>query len=82
MNTFETFLNSKRGRKQSRAAWAVEFQITSSYVAHLVSGLRQPSLATAYQIEQATEGRVSMQSWIEDLTDAKVPVETPEASVS
>ena len=74
MNTFEKFLNSKAGRKIPKARWADRFEVSPSFVAHLVSGVRMPSLATAYRIEVMTDGQVSMRSWIEDTDDGSLPL--------
>jgi hypothetical protein len=74
MNTFEKFLNSKEGRKVPRIKWADRFEVSPSFVAHLVSGKRQPGLSTAYRIEIMTGGKVPMQSWIEDVDDGSLPL--------
>lgn len=74
MNTFETFLNSKAGRKIPRVEWADRFEVSPSFVAHLVSGFRKPGLATAYRIEVMTKGQVPMQSWIEEVDDGSLPL--------
>ncbi len=74
MNTFETFLSSKAGRKIPRVRWAVLFEVSPSFVAHLVSGLRMPSLSTAYRIEVVTDGLVPMRSWIEDVDGGSLPL--------
>jgi hypothetical protein len=64
MNAFAKFLNSKSGRLLPRSEWAKRFDVTPSFVAHMVSGVRLPGLATAYRIELHTLGQVTMQSWI------------------
>ena len=74
MNQFENFLNSKAGRKIPRVEWADRFEVSPSFVAHLVSGLRMPGLATAYRIEIVTDGQVPMRSWIEDADDGSLPL--------
>ncbi len=74
MNTFEKFLTSKEGRKRPRAKWADLFEVSPSFVAHLVASFRMPGLATAYRIEVVTGGQVTMQSWIEDADDGSLPI--------
>ena len=81
MNTFEKFLHSKEGRKIPRVRWADRFEVSSSFVAHLVSGARQPGLATAYRIEMMTHGQVPMRSWIEDTDDGSLPLMSEESVV-
>lgn len=74
MNTFEKFLTSQEGRKLPRAKWADLFEVSPSFVAHLVANFRMPGLATAYRIEVVTRGKVTMRSWIEDADDGSLPV--------
>jgi DNA-binding transcriptional regulator YdaS (Cro superfamily) len=73
MTGFEQFLQSKPGRFLKRAEWADLIGITPSFIAHLASGARQPSLATAYKIEVETKGRVTMQSWLQPNKGVTLP---------
>lgn len=80
MNTFQTFLGSKAGRLHNRKQWAVRFEVTPSFVAHLASGIRRPSLETAFIIERETEGVVTMQSWLQAPSDVSLPKASAEAA--
>ncbi len=82
MNTFEKFLTSKAGRKIPRVQWADHFEVSPSFVAHLVSGFRMPGLATAYRIEIETDGQVPMRSWIEDADDGNLPLTGAESATA
>lgn len=64
MNAFSMFLQSPHGRRLSQAAWGRQLGISKSYVAHLASGRRVPSLDLAFKIENLSEGVVTMQSWM------------------
>jgi hypothetical protein len=65
MATLRDFLESKTGRRQSHAQWARDLNLAPSYIAHLLAGNRKPSLTVAYQLENITDGMVTMRSWLE-----------------
>jgi hypothetical protein len=73
MEKLAWFLQSEHGRGQARAQWAHRFGVTTSFIAHMLSGARRPSLATAFKIEQETAGLVTMQAWFEDQDGASMP---------
>lgn len=50
----------------TQAAFAQTIGVSRSYVAHLSSGLKEPSLAIAARIQLATEGKVSFSSLLTD----------------
>jgi len=80
MSAFSTFMDSKAGKRLSHAGWAEEFGCSRSFITHMKQGHRRPSLETAYKIEQATEGAVTMQSWFTSVEDGILPGDAEMAS--
>jgi len=66
MMTLSEFLDSEEGSKFSRAEWARRFGITRGYLSQLSSGNRSPRIPLAVKIEDETEGKVSIRSWVRD----------------
>lgn len=65
MSTLSDFLTSKQIRQQDFAA---RIGVTQATVSRLAKRTMMPSLPLAVEIERATEGEVSVSSWVADDT--------------
>ncbi len=64
MNPLAKYLNAKSAAGQRQADAARVFGISQSYLSEIASGLKRPSLDTAFRIERKTGGQVPASSWV------------------
>lgn len=58
--------------KSHKANWlAAQIGVSNAYITKLRQGKTTPSLARAFQIERATEGKVPASGWVADAAGAE-----------
>lgn len=65
------FIATPDGQTVSQAEWARRVKVTRGYFCQLRDENKTPSLEVAYKIELVTEGKVTMQDWVQDLPEFK-----------
>ena len=65
------FIATPDGRTVSQAEWARRVEVTRGYFCQLRDENKMPSMEVAYKIELVTNGKVTMQDWVEDLPQFK-----------
>lgn len=56
---------------ETQTVWAERIRVSRSYLNHLMSGRRKPSLTIALRIESATGGAVPARSWEDVCSDGE-----------